>query len=524
MPFDPTTRHPDYTKRLPQWKRQRDCIEGEDAIKARGVVYLPALAGQAQPLTESLDLAALQSQSTWTPEQANGYLAYLRRASFLNATERTVGALSGLLFTKPPAIEWPASDVEALEVIGRSGETFYELASETADEVIGIGRYGLLVDFPAGDPNPYVAQYAAESIVDWAEGVVGGRVLPIRVNLVESETYVDGSKNEQERETVRVLHLFRSEAEVVATFDATPIAGLRSTDFREGPVYVQSAWVRETKEGKHTLRSAIVVQAPGGRVFREIPFVFFGPKDTRARVAKPPLLDLAVVNLSHYRNSADLEHGAHFTALPQPWVSGWKGKQAEMSIGSSNAWVMEDPGARAGYLEFTGAGLGFLQGLMAEKRSQMASLGARMLEDQGAEESGVAKELRQRGDSSALSRIGMALSEGLTYVLQFVAEARGADPRGVSFKLTKQLGIARIDAQMFTALMAGVQQGTISHPTFFRIVQAGGVIPEDHTYKQEAEEIAEGRPGGPGGDGQMGRPKPSKETSDPADDDEDGTA
>jgi hypothetical protein len=43
-----------------------------------------------------------------------------------------------------------------------------------------------------------------------------------------------------------------------------------------------------------------------------IPFTFLGPVSIKPYVAKPPLLDLVDVNLSHYRTSADLEHGRHW--------------------------------------------------------------------------------------------------------------------------------------------------------------------------------------------------------------------
>ena len=36
-----STEHSLYSKRAKQWQLIRDCIEGEDAVKAKGEVYLP---------------------------------------------------------------------------------------------------------------------------------------------------------------------------------------------------------------------------------------------------------------------------------------------------------------------------------------------------------------------------------------------------------------------------------------------------------------------------------------------------
>jgi hypothetical protein len=54
----------------------------------------------------------------------------------------------------------------------------------------------------------------------------------------------------------------------------------------------------------------------------EIPFRFIGIDNVDADVDEPPLIDLVDMNLSHYRSSADYEHGCHFTGLPTPVISG----------------------------------------------------------------------------------------------------------------------------------------------------------------------------------------------------------
>lgn len=56
---------------------------------------------------------------------------------------------------------------------------------------------------------------------------------------------------------------------------------------------------------------------------REIPFVFLGGDCITSMVDAPLLIDLADLNLAHFRASVDYEHGCHFTDLPTPIVAGY---------------------------------------------------------------------------------------------------------------------------------------------------------------------------------------------------------
>ena len=55
-----------------------------------------------------------------------------------------------------------------------------------------------------------------------------------------------------------------------------------------------------------------------GETLKELPvFAFNSIGLGLDNLAPPPLVDLANISLSHYRTSADLENGRHFTSLPQ---------------------------------------------------------------------------------------------------------------------------------------------------------------------------------------------------------------
>lgn len=515
--------HQEYNRRLPQWIRQRDSVEGEDAIKEKGTVYLPSLDGQfTSPSNVSVKVAEQQQFFTTADAGTISYGSYKNRASFMNATGRTVEGLVGAIMRKDPEVLWPKDRLEELNFIGRRFESLQEVIQETLDEVIGVGRYGLLVDMSPNGGEPYVAMYFAESIIDWEEAVlddlttndmIKGRKMIVRVSLVEK---VDQPPDDQgvttQKERLRILHLgepqpvtdeevklFEEQGreEFLAIFDLTP------EDFVEGPLYFQEVWDEvegdDLAQKQFTRTEVIIPEMPGGKFWREITFTFINPTSTKPMPEKPQLLDLTVVNISHYRNSADLEHGLHFTALPQPWAAGFQ-FQGEVFIGSTVVWVTNDPQAKAGYLEFSGEGLGTLREIMKVKEKQMAALGARLIEQQpapGETEAAETVKLRQSGEKSALTKISLTVSAAITNTLRLLALFKalpGADKVGVT--LNTDFGVEGLSPQMLTALMQQVQGGTMSWDTYFWNLQRGEMIPEGIDAEAEATRIDAGAPGG----------------------------
>jgi len=480
--------HRDYDKRLPQWIKVRDCIEGEDAIKAKKTDYLPKLSGH----------------STDGP---GNYNAYLMRASFLGAAGRTVESLEGMVMRKDPDMTWPEGRLDILKTIGRKNETWDELQDLALEENLGPGRYGMLVDSPTtdpGEPKPFIATYFAENITDWEDDEIDGRREPILITLREVFTIETDQGEVKPLTRYRRLMLGVPMPETQEEMELTieefiTLVGLKVTDFNEGPVYFQEIWEEdpdaEDSQSKFVRVAIVVPRMFGGRLIRRIPFTTFNPSQPGLKPEKPSILALVNINLSHYRNSADLEHGRHFTALPQAWASGFSFDAKEVWIGSGTAWVTENVGAKAGYLEFTGAGLGHLKEGMDDKAKQMAALGARLLEEAPTQpEAAETVRLRHSGEQSVLSKISQSTSDGLTKVLGTLAEWL-AIPGEVGVTLNKDFNILGITPQMLQAQMLLVQSGMLSWNALFWNMKRGEIIPDGISEDDEAARILAGPPG-----------------------------
>jgi hypothetical protein len=216
-----------------------------------------------------------------------------------------------------------------------------------------------------------------------------------------------------------------------------------------------------------------------------IPFVFHGPRNSRPDVDRLPLGEIIAANLDHYRLDADYKHGLHFAALPTAWVSGFE--KATLRIGSSTAWMSDVPDASAGFLEFSGAGLGHIEKAMEKVERRMALLGARMLEPRDAteEESGSSS-----GDLCGLGSIVASLNQSLSHVLrlaQWWVDGGELELAGgqVSFALNTDLSARAMSGEDITAVVAAWRAGAISRDTMLERLKRGEVLPDGRSVAQE---------------------------------------
>ena len=413
--------HPKYAERLPQWNRCRVTSDGEDAVKAAGKAYLPELNSQSE----------------------KSYNGYRQRASFFNAVKRTADGLVGAVMRVDPVVDG-LSD-EWLNDITGTGVSLKSFISYMLSEQLLMGRQGVLVDY---SDRPYLTGYTTEQITNWFDG---------RVILREEHRVTDAKD------------IYRSEYQ---------------TRYRELLVedgsYIVRVWENDGKKWAITEEIKPTMRGDG---LLNIPFVGVSVDGANLSPETPPLLALADMNLSHYRTSADLEHGRHFTALPTPYIIGVEAS-AEIPLGAETAWAIPNESAQVGFLEFSGTGLASLEKAMEEKRSMMASLGAQLIEGQknGVEASGTLR-LRQNSEMSVLMSAVKVVEAGINNAVNQMSEWNGEGE--ISIKLNTDFADTKINNQDMTALMQAWQTGSISHDTFLYNMKRGEVLPEGVSIEDE---------------------------------------
>ncbi len=473
MPVD--TQHSEYALMRPVWDYMRAVAGGQRTVHAAGEVLLPKLSGE--------------SQENYDKRRA--------RALFFNATWRTIEGLSGMMFRKAPVVEVSPATLPMLDDVTKSGVDFDSFARQCDTELMTVGRVGILVDYPpapvaAGSISvqaaerlnlrPNMAMYVAESVINWDTRWINNRTVLTLIVLAESAT-VRSPTDEFMKATEprwRVLDLVEVDGALV--YRQRVFAKLSGADtLVEGPTFPRM----------------------GGQLMEFIPFRVLGTEDNTPGVSDPPLLDLAYVNVSHYQTTADLEHGAHKTSLPQPWIAGIdntldeKGvpiKNPTMYMGGGDIWTFRNPETMCGMLEYTGAGLQSLETRRESKEAQMAVLGARMLEEQksgveAAETAGI----HRSGEQATLASLARMLSKGIKEALGWFDEWAGGSGE-VEYLINQKFFASEMSPQMLAELVAAWQQGAISKEAMFEKLQAGEIVSDERDFEDEESKIDQAPP------------------------------
>lgn len=444
----------EYKDSVPFWTRCRTVAKGGDAVKEAGATYLPMLVDQ----------------------EYSEYQGYLTRAVFFEATGRTIAGCLGGLFRRNPTIKAPIDEPEKyLDRLPVGSKGFVPFLQSIAQGVLETGRVGVLVDLPSTGGSPYLVKYETESIINWRERTSTG----------------DSKDSELELVVLREKH------PVYGKYVMGSYTVYRVLRLNERGNYTFQLWKEDEENTAKKTFIAITKEeeiTKNGVPLKFIPFYWINSRGNKAEVPVPPMLGLVDINLAHYRNSADLENGRHFTGIPTAWVAGFDPSQDnKLHIGSQYAWVSDDPQAKAGYLEFTGQGLKTLENGLQEKAGMMQVLGGRLLESQTPNvESAETHKLRRFGESSVLGTIASAISLGVSNAVNTAAWWEGISDERFEIIVQKDFDFTNKDPALLKELIGGLQAGAISQETFFENAKKMGVYEANDQYDEEHEKIESG--------------------------------
>lgn len=444
------TEHELYIKRKRQWEVIRDCIDGEDTIKAKGELYLPRAKGYDR----------------------KRYEAFKLRAEWVNFTRRVLTGLHGLVFRKKPTVICPRELDEIINNIDRRGTSLYRFASQTFKDSLPVSFGGLLVDMPqAGDVKtkleaeqkgirPYIRYYAAENIINWKFDVING-VEQISLIVLKEEYEAD---NDDE-------------------FAHDKKTQYRVLDVQDG-VYRQRLFKPSDKKGKFDIITIPV--SIGETPISELPFFPLFDKEP----CVPFMLDLARANISHYRKSADYENGVHLTTIPTAYVTGHEqtvfddNTKEEVGLGEDVFLFIPEADAKVGTLCFAGEGLTHAEKGLEMSASNMAVLGSRLVvTEKGTSESADSAKIHRAGENASLADFADLASDAFTKALQTVAKWMGIDGL-VSVEFCKDYDTLAFDANALNSIANLSEAHKMPTPYVFNILKEGEYIPGSATLEE----------------------------------------
>jgi hypothetical protein len=415
-------------------------------------------------------------------EDYDAYLARVNRAVFSPFTQRLIRAATGLVLRKPISLigdpYW--TDMFKADVDG-CGSDLDEYARRLLMCSLTYGQSHILVDYPAPsgamslaeerqqNRRPYWIEVDPTNIYGWRLDRESNYGNLIQVRLAEKAVLPDGDFGEKIYDQVRVIEpgryrVFRKRETVEELYedDNGGYAGDMSS-----PAGAKDYELAES--GEFSLGEVPLVSIYSGKV--------------ENLVSKPPLLDIAYLNLAHFQRQADLIHSLHVASQPMLVMEGYDDQTKDLAI-SVNYAMATQPGNKVYYVEPASSAFDAQSAEIKELQMQMATLGISTLSQQKfVAESADARRLDRVDTNSMLAMVSMELEQKLQKAFNLSAKYVGIEPPKV--KISRDFDIERLIGQDITALTSLFDQQVIDREEFRDILVQGEVLPTANEVKPE---------------------------------------
>ena len=406
-------------------------------------------------------------------EDYDAYLSRVNRSVFSPYTQRLIRAATGLILRKPITVigdpYW--TDVFVKDVDG-CGSDLDEYARRLLICALTYGHSNTLVDFPAPtgakslaeernqNRRPYWIEVDPANIYGWRldREVNYGKLIQVRI--AEQAVVPEGDFGEKVFDQIRVIEpgqykIFRKKE---TTKD----------------MYTQDESFAGNFDSPANEKDYELVES-GEFSLGEIPLVTVYAGKTDTMTSKPPLLDIAYLNLAHFQRQADLIHSLHVASQPLLVMEGWDDQTKDMAI-SVNYAMATQPGNKVYYVEPAASAFEAQAAEIQELQLQMATLGISTLSQQKfVAESADARRLDRVDTNSMLSMVSLDLEQKVQKAFNLSADYLGLKPPEI--KISRDFDIDRLIGQDITALTSLFDQQVIDREEFRDILVQGEVLP-----------------------------------------------
>ena len=365
--------------------------------------------------------------------------------------------LAGMLTRKPVRLNETGDAIrEELFDVDLQGNDLNVWTYETARKMIRYGHIGVLVDAPATGNNgrPYWVTYTPRDILGWRTEMVDGELQFTQLRLQEKVSQPDGLYGEKIVEQVRLL---------------TP-----------GNFEIH----RKAKNGQY------VKVDEGTMPVDKIPFSVAYANRINLLDSRPPMADIAELNLKAYQIQSDLDNQLHISAVPMLAFYGFPQNAEEVSAGPGEAIAFPADG-RAEYIEPEGKSYDAQFRRLDRLESQINELGlAAVLGQKLSAETAEAKRIdRSQGDSTMMV-VAQQMQDMIDNCLMFHGKYINAEA-GSSF-VNRDFLSQRLEPQEIQALLTLYTSGSISQKTLLDQLTEGEVLGDEFDVEEEIEATQSG--------------------------------
>ena len=419
----------------PHWMLIEDLLGGTYQMRKRHRRYLPQ---EPRELDESYDNRL--SRSVCPP-------FYLR-------LERM---LAGMLTRKPVRLNDTADSIrEHLFDVDLQGNDLNVWTYETTRKMVRYGHVGVLVDAPTSGQSgrPYWVTYTPRDILGYRTEMIDGEVKLTQLRLQEKVSVPDGLYGEKIIDQIRLL--------------------------TRGGFEIH-------QKGKNNLFTKI---DEGTTSLSEIPFSVAYANRLNLLESRPPMSDIAELNLKAYQIQSDLDNQLHISAVPMLAFYGFPQSSEEVTAGPGEAIAFPADG-RAEYIEPAGRSYDAQFKRLDVLSNQINELGlAAVLGQKLSAETAEAKRIdRSQGDSTMMV-VAQQMQDMIDNSLKFHGEYINAEA-GSCF-VNRDFLSQRLEPQEIQALLQLYTSGSITQETLLKQLHEGEVLGDEFDVEEEIESTQNG--------------------------------
>lgn len=447
-------------------KAVREQSAAVQAMESDWAIVRPLLGG-----TSAMRAAGKRLMPQWPREEEEAYKARLAAATLFPAYSRTVATLSGKPFSKALTLgdDIPERIMGWSEDIDQQGRNLHTFASEVFRTTLGMGISGILVDYPPTNGvvtqaqeqqaglRPYMVHIPPGRVLGWKSGRVGGKDVLTQLRLLEVAIEDDGEYGETQIEQVRIL--------------------------RPGSWEV---WRNSTSKPDEW-----ILHSQGTTSLKSIPFIPVYGERTGFMTGKPPLLEMAHLNVEHWQSSSDQRTILHVARVPILTVIGGD-EDTRLTVGASSA-VKLPVGANMMFVEHSGAAIAAGRDSLQDLEEQMRQSGAELLVLQPGKITATQVNTENAVGMCALQSMTLDFEDALNAALQFMADWVG-EAQGGHCKLFHDFGAATLAEASAQLLLQANQAGKLSDQTLFSELKRRGIVAADVEWEDEQGRIQDQGP------------------------------
>lgn len=449
-----------YDMMAPRWFMIETLLGGTEAMRATGEEFLPR----------------------HPRERDDAYEERISKAVLYNVFEVTLDLLAGKPFTDEVRMNEgnPQDLLDMMEDVDLQGNDITQFCYDVFRTSMAKGFTHIMVDAPPEDPaiqtladeraagiRPYLVHIAPENLIFAETMRIKGEEVCVHLRVKEIERTRVGFA-EMETEYIREYNLVpRTDPDTLETELVVEVKR-----WRQAP---------KGKRGRKKQMDWVAEQLPDIKTDRIPIYTFYTERDGLL-LSKPPLLDLAYMQIEHFQSYSDQINILTVTRFPLLAASGISDYDVGATVvGPRNMLTAEDPGARFYYVEHSGAAIEAGAKHIKGVEEKMAIYGAALLQKRPDRETAQAQSRSEEGFTSPLQRKARSFQDFMLVVLQMMARMRreGMEDQVTGITVKQDYSAENVDAVELQTLQVAAKEGLLSRRGLLEELKRKGVLGPD---------------------------------------------